>query len=188
MNWRVNTFLFPEYLGSWDKAWSLVPSRRKMLPQWFHSLMVLLNHSLGQSRAVVLNLCYDTFRVKWPFHGCYLTKTIVTTHNNRKSQLGINNKIILWLGGVTTTHGTILKGCSISKVENHWSGGGGRRTAVISRPATRGKTGNSTVSQAMVNKAGPLLPLSGNSTAYCLLPTIPYFPSHSSCPFTTRDP
>ena len=32
-------------------------------------------------------------------------------------------KIIVWLGGVTTTRGAVLNGHSIRKVENHWFGG-----------------------------------------------------------------
>lgn len=38
-----------------------------------------------------------------------------------KLQLWSSNKIILWLG-VTTTCGTVLKGCSTRKVESHYSG------------------------------------------------------------------
>ena len=37
-------------------------------------------------------------------------------------QLGNSNRIILWLA-VRTTWGTVWKGCSIRKFENHWSRG-----------------------------------------------------------------
>lgn len=33
----------------------------------------------------------------------------------------METKIILWLGEVSTTQGTVLKGCSIRKTESHCS-------------------------------------------------------------------
>ena len=77
-------------------------------------ICLYLYHSAVISRAVVLNLIL--------FRGgdrvTIGTVIYVTIHNSNKT---VAVKIILWLE-VSTTWGTVLKGHSIRKVENHCSG------------------------------------------------------------------
>ena len=63
------------------------------------------------------------------------TDICITIHNSGKmSSYEVATKTVLWLGGgVTTTQGTVLKGLSIRKVENHWT----RRWHMIGVPHSR---------------------------------------------------
>ena len=75
----------------------------------------------GLRKSVVLNLWVNA---EWPFHWGHLrpsenTEIYIMIHNSSKISYEVATSFMVG-GGVPTTWGTVLKGCSIRKVENHW--------------------------------------------------------------------
>ena len=80
-------------------------------------------------KPVVLLWVEASLGMVWPFQREYIScipcvscksDICIMIYNSTKIQLRSRNKIILKLGLLTTWR-TILKGCSIRKVENHWT-------------------------------------------------------------------
>lgn len=74
------------------------------------SMFLLIQDPLGAKQSFHQGCISDILQVRHLNHDICISSKITVMKNN---------EIILWFGGVITTRGTVLKGCSIRELQNH---------------------------------------------------------------------
>ena len=119
----INLWNFrPRIAKPLDITWTLRPFEEHVRGKWEERISVQCV-SLQGSKALVLNLWVAIpFGVERPFHRCCLRLSAYQIYTLwhitvAKLQAWKSHRILLWLE-VTTTWGTLSKGCSVRKVES----------------------------------------------------------------------
>ena len=123
--WLCHPWILPSLVRLWNSAHPNTSASPILYKVLIGNFLELLFQDQPDSRAAVLNLGASTplGESNDPLQGSHIIYPICQVFTLRfvtvaKLQVWNSNEIILWLK-VTTTWGTLLKGCSVRKVESH---------------------------------------------------------------------